>query len=117
MKTKLVDTVTTNEDHVRLRIFDGDLQISEAAAELLRVEKSQRAADRRCSDLLASRYANLSRAAHNAYGQLLRSGLGEHEAAKTLRPFLSDFLLRNFYAGNPDVQPPKFETTNQQQEK
>lgn len=88
MKTKLVDTVTTNEDHVRMRIFDGDLQISEAAAELLRVEKSQRAAERRYSDLMASQYADLIRAAHNAYGQLLRSELGDHEAAKTLRPFV-----------------------------
>jgi hypothetical protein len=47
MKTKLVDTVTNNEDYVRSRIFDGDLQISEAAAELLRLERSQHEATRR----------------------------------------------------------------------
>lgn len=50
MKTKLVDTVTTNEDHVRSR------------------------------------------------------------------PFMDDWLIRYFQAGGPDLQPPKFETTNQQQE-
>jgi hypothetical protein len=53
MKTKLVDAVTNNEDYVRLRIFDGDLQISEAAAELLRLERSQHEATRR--ELLSCR--------------------------------------------------------------
>lgn len=34
-------TVTNNEDYVRLRIYEGDLQVSGAAAELLRLEIAQ----------------------------------------------------------------------------
>lgn len=47
MKTRTVDTITTNEELVRLRIYDGDLQIPEAAGELLRLEREQNAALRR----------------------------------------------------------------------
>jgi hypothetical protein len=47
MQTKLVDTVASNEEHVRLRIFSGDLQISEAAQELLNIERAQNASLRR----------------------------------------------------------------------
>lgn len=46
MKTKLVDTVVGNEEFVRMRIYDGDLQINEAAEELLRLERCQRQAER-----------------------------------------------------------------------
>lgn len=41
MKTKEVWTITNNVDAVRMRIYDGDLQISEAGQELLRIEKCQ----------------------------------------------------------------------------
>jgi len=47
MKTKDVKTVTSNEDYVRLRIFDGDLQVSNAGAELLRIERAQHNETRR----------------------------------------------------------------------
>lgn len=56
MKSRSVETITNNEDYVRLRIFDGDLQISEAGAELLRLEKAQHAQTRgalaKANDLL-----------------------------------------------------------------
>ncbi len=41
MKTRTVDSITNNEDHVRLRIFDGDLMVDEAAAELIRIARAQ----------------------------------------------------------------------------
>jgi len=47
MKTKTVETITSNEEMVRLRIFDGDLNVSDAAAELLRLERAQHAETRR----------------------------------------------------------------------
>lgn len=45
MKSRSVETVTSNEESVRLRIFDGDLAIDQAGAELLRIEKAQHAAE------------------------------------------------------------------------
>jgi len=47
MRTREVDTITSNEGHIRLKIFDGDLQISEAAQELLRLEREQNRSLRR----------------------------------------------------------------------
>jgi hypothetical protein len=47
MKSRLVDTITSNEDSVRLRIFDGDLPADEAMAELLRIERIQHEVTRR----------------------------------------------------------------------
>lgn len=41
MQTKSVDTITSNEQHVRFLIYSGDLSIDEAAAELLRIERAQ----------------------------------------------------------------------------
>jgi len=60
MQSKLVEYITSNGNYVRLRIFDGDLQISEAGAELLRIEKAQHEATRRelvrkCETLAAVR--------------------------------------------------------------
>lgn len=50
-----VDFITTNEQHVRLEIHEGRLPIDEAGAELLRIEKSQRAVERaRYEDQLAA---------------------------------------------------------------
>lgn len=46
MKSRTVETVTSNEGQVRLRIFDGDLQVSEAGAELLRMLQAQYDAER-----------------------------------------------------------------------
>lgn len=45
MRYREVDTVTSNEGHVRLRIYDGDLKIDDAAAELLRIERAQHEAE------------------------------------------------------------------------
>jgi hypothetical protein len=39
-------TITNNEDYVRLRIYEGDLKIDEASAEMLRLERCQRQAER-----------------------------------------------------------------------
>lgn len=47
MKSRDVETITTNEEHVRLHIFDGDLPIEKASVELLRIERAQHAATRR----------------------------------------------------------------------
>lgn len=47
MKTKLIETITSNEEDVRLRIYDGELQLSEAANELLRMERAQHEATKR----------------------------------------------------------------------
>ncbi len=46
MKSKSVDTVTTNEEHVRLRIFDGDLPLDDAGHELIRIAQAQLDAER-----------------------------------------------------------------------
>ncbi len=46
MKSRSVETVTSNEAFVRMRIYDGDLPIDEAGAELLRIERAQHAAER-----------------------------------------------------------------------
>jgi hypothetical protein len=54
MKSKAIDHVTSNEEYVRQRIFDGELPIDAAAAELLRLERAQNdALRRRLSDLEA----------------------------------------------------------------
>ena len=54
---KEVDWITTNEQHVRSRIYDGALPEDKAYQELLRIEKLQRSAER---DLAEARYAALS---------------------------------------------------------
>ena len=41
MKTKTVETIVSNEEHVRLRIYDGELPADEAVKELLRIEVAQ----------------------------------------------------------------------------
>lgn len=46
MKSTAVDYITSNEQHVRMQIFDGDLKIDDAAAELLRLERAQHDATR-----------------------------------------------------------------------
>lgn len=46
MKTKLVDTITSNEEHVRMKIYDGELTPDKAYQELLRIEQEQRKSDR-----------------------------------------------------------------------
>jgi hypothetical protein len=47
MKSRLVNTITSNEDSVRLRIFDGELPADEATVELLRIERAQHEVTRR----------------------------------------------------------------------
>lgn len=47
MKSKTVETVTNNEDFVRMRIFDGELPQDAALSELLRLERAQHAETRR----------------------------------------------------------------------
>lgn len=44
MKSRQVDYVTSNEEHVRLKIFDGLLPVDEGTAELLKIERAQNAA-------------------------------------------------------------------------
>ena len=51
MKTRKVDTVTTNDGHVRLKIYDGDLGVDEAADELIRLARTQRDAAVRLADV------------------------------------------------------------------
>lgn len=46
MKTTEVDYITSNEQHVRSRIYDGSLDISDAAEELLHIEKAQHSSTR-----------------------------------------------------------------------
>ncbi len=46
MKSCSVDYITSNEQHVRMMIFDGNLNIDDAAAELLRIERAQHDATR-----------------------------------------------------------------------
>lgn len=41
MKSRATETVTSNEEFVRLRIFDGDLQVDEASTELIRLARCQ----------------------------------------------------------------------------
>lgn len=41
MKTKLVDSVVSNEEQVRLRIYDGEFTPDNAYQELLRIEQEQ----------------------------------------------------------------------------
>ena len=45
MKSRLVDTVTSNEDHVRLRIFDGEIPVDLGACEIYRMALMQAASD------------------------------------------------------------------------
>lgn len=59
MKSKQVDTVTSNESYVRLRIFDGDLLISEAGAELLRIAQAQLLAEQKAHARTAQELASL----------------------------------------------------------
>lgn len=50
-----IDNVTTNEQHVRLKIFEGELPVADGVMELLRIEKAQHdATQRRLNDALAS---------------------------------------------------------------
>lgn len=46
MKSSMINTITSNEDDVRFRIFSGDLQISDAGSELLRIERASHEAER-----------------------------------------------------------------------
>lgn len=58
MKFKEVDFITSNEGLVRQRIYDGDLQVSEAAQELIRLERCQREeAERRLREEIRRRVA------------------------------------------------------------
>jgi hypothetical protein len=45
MKSTSVETVTNNEDYVRLRIYDGEIPMDQAGAELLRLNALQRVRD------------------------------------------------------------------------
>lgn len=51
MKTKSVETIASNDEHVRLAIYDGDLSIGEAGAELLRLAQEQHIETRRRLDV------------------------------------------------------------------
>ena len=47
MKSRKIETITSNEDQVRFEIFSGTLPIDDAGAELLRLERAQHEAERR----------------------------------------------------------------------
>ena len=50
MKTRLVETVTSNEDHVRLRIYDGEIPVDAAGEALIDLYRRQaRNADERAA--------------------------------------------------------------------
>lgn len=42
MKAKSVPTVTSSEEHVRLKIYDGELPLADATTELVRIELTQK---------------------------------------------------------------------------
>lgn len=50
-------TVSSNEEYVRLRIYEGDLKVDEASAELIRLERVQHAETRRRLEELQEKYA------------------------------------------------------------
>lgn len=45
MKSTSVDHITSNEQLVRMMIFDGDLPVDQAKDELLRIEREQHKAE------------------------------------------------------------------------
>jgi len=47
MKTKQVNSITSNEEYVRMRIFDGEFTPDNALEELLRIEKEQHSVTRK----------------------------------------------------------------------
>ena len=47
MKTKQVNSITSNEGYVRMRIFDGEFPPDNALEELLRIEKEQHSVTRK----------------------------------------------------------------------
>jgi len=47
MKSRAVDTTASNEDHARMRIYDGDLPPDQAHEELLSIERAQHNTTRR----------------------------------------------------------------------
>jgi hypothetical protein len=60
MKSKEVTTVTSNEEFVRLRIYDGELPADAGMRELLRLERAQHEATRRRLAEANDRIARLS---------------------------------------------------------
>lgn len=69
MKTKLVDSIVSNEEHVRLRIFDGEFTPDEALSELLRIEKAQHESTRRIVSEQRAQTALLSHSGANVAGE------------------------------------------------
>lgn len=61
MKSTSVDMITSNDGYVRMRIFDGNLGLDEAGAELLRLEQCQHAATRKSLIECQTRNAKLNR--------------------------------------------------------
>lgn len=53
-------TIASNEEYVRLRIYEGDLKVDDAAAELLRMERAQHAETRRRLEELQEKHAKLA---------------------------------------------------------
>lgn len=59
MKSTLVDTVTSNDEAVRLRIFEGVIPMDQAGLELLELEQTQHAAARSQIRLLRKEITDL----------------------------------------------------------
>lgn len=47
MKNREVDTIASNSEHLRMRIFDGDIPADKYHEELLRLERGQWETERR----------------------------------------------------------------------
>lgn len=50
MKSRAVETITSNEEYVRMLIFDGVLPLELAGHEWIRIERAQHDAERRRHD-------------------------------------------------------------------
>lgn len=55
MKTKLVETITNDEEFIRMRIYDGELNVDQAAEELIRLARAQRDAAIQLADVRLDR--------------------------------------------------------------
>lgn len=74
MKSRLVDTVVNNDEYLRLRIYDGEIPLAEAGAELLRLKTAQRTAERKEEQrVIAQLRAEITRLQRN----LVQAGAAE----------------------------------------
>lgn len=78
MTSKQEATITTNEDYVRMRVYDGELPASKATQKLLRMERSQRGAERKHYQRVIDSLLEINRALCDENDDLRdRLGLGD----------------------------------------